>query len=783
MRSNRFALWAVLGVTAAAIAYDVVAFDLTNDITSFMPPGERRELVRISSALSRSDLSRTMVLTVGADGDDAAEEARRRLVAHLEADPAVESVHSEIDDETEQAFYDVYFPRRLSFVVDDPAEAEAKLSDEGLRASVRDLKSALAGAGSSFVSRLAPEDPLLAFPQLLERLAPRGVGSVRAAGGRLVTADGERFVVIVTTGPSAFDTAAQGPYLERLDAARGAIAGKVGQDARIEMSGAHLYAVESERSIRSDVQRISIASVVAIVLLYSLLFRSLRPPVAGIAPIGIGFAVALAVVLGTSGRVHGVTLAFGSALIGVAIDYATHFYSHLFLSPTHEGPEATMRRVWPGVAVGAVTTVVGLAALAVSPFGAIREIGVFAAVGVLGAMVAARFVLPSLSRAATAPEATRRLASTLARGTFALTRPRWLVGLALATVALCAVGLPRFGWVDDVTALTSVPADVRAESRRVQDRIGRSQGGRYVVAVGDTVQEALHRNDAAARRLEEARAAGDLEGFQSIARLLPSEATQRARREAVEQSPELWPRFRRILEEEGFRPDLFRPFAEALEGPAPDPLRLEDLRDGPLGPMVSPLVVTLDEQVAVLTPVEGVASAERLDAQLAGVRGAHYLDQEALLEEAYGRLRRSTLWLIGLGLLLVAGALLWRYRHLPTSLAVFLPAAAAATAAVAAQGLAGGHGNLMTVVGVLLVLSMGVDYGVFVAEARRTDHPLDAPVLSLGLGALTTSFSFGALAVSSNEALAAIGATAALGVLFAAVLVPAFAAAAAGRRA
>lgn len=783
MRSNRVALWAVLGVTAAAIAYDVAAFEITNDITSFMPPGEERELGRISSALSRSDLSRTMVLTVGADEGAAAEEARRRLVAHLEADPAVESVHSEIDDATEQAFYDLYFPRRLSFVVDDPAEAEAKLSDEGLRESVRALKDALAGAGSPLVSRLAPEDPLLAFPDLLERLAPRGAGSVQADGGRLVTPDGEHFVVVATTGASAFDASVQGPFLERLEAAREAIAGDVGANARIEVTGAHLYAVESERSIRSDVQRISIASVVAIVLLYLLLFRSLRPPLAGIAPIGIGFAVALAVVLAASGRVHGVTLAFGSALIGVAIDYATHFYSHLFLSPTGEGPEATMRRVWPGVAVGAVTTVVGLAALAVSPFAAIREIGVFAAVGVLGAMVAARFVLPFLSRAATAPDATRRLAATLGRSAFALTRPRWLGALAVATVALCAVGLPRFGWVDDVTALTSVPTEVRAEARRVQERIGRSHGGRYVVAVGDTVQEALHQNDAVARRLEDARAAGDLEGFRSVARLLPSEATQRARRKAVEQAPELWPRLRRILEEEGFRPELFQPFAEALRGAAPEPLQLQDLRDSPLGSMVSPLVVTLDEQVAVLTPVEGVASAERLDAQLAGLAGAHYLDQEALLEEAYGRLRRSTLWLIGLGLLLVMGALLWRYRHLPTAFAVFLPAAAAATAAVAAQGLAGGHGNLMTVVGVLLVLSMGVDYGVFVAEARRTDHPLDAPVLSLVLGALTTSFSFGALAVSSNEALAAIGATAALGVLFAAVLVPAFAAAAAGRRA
>jgi predicted exporter len=781
MRLRHAPLWAVVAVAAAAATYDVAAFEVTHDITSFLPAGEKRELMRVSSALSRSDLSRTMVLTVGAGEAGAAEEARRLLVAHLASDPAVESVHSEIDDTIQRVFYDLYFPRRMAFLVDDPADASAHLSDDALRDRVRALKDALAGATSPFISRIAPNDPLLAFPDLLERLTPRGAGAVRAEGGRLVTADGGHFVVVATTRASAFDASAQGPFLDRLRKARRAIEERTGRGARIEMTGAHPYAVASERSIRTDVQRISTASVVAIVLLFLLAFRSLRPPTVGLLPIGIGFAVALAVLLATTGRVHGVTLAFGAALIGVGIDYATHFYSHLFLSPKDEDTAATMRGVWPGVAMGAITTVVGVASLALSPFGPMREIGLFATVGVLAAMIAARFVLPPLSRPATAPPATHRLAARMARGTAALARPRRLGLLALGTLALCAVGVPRFGWVDDVTALTSVPDEVRAEAERVQARIGRPRGGRFVVVVGDTRQQALQRNDHTARLLEDARSAGEIDGFQGISRLLPSEETQRARARAVREAPHLWERLRGILEDEGFRPALFEPFAEALEAPDPEPLRFEDLEDGPLRPMVAPLLVDLNGEVAAITPVTGVEAPERLEARLGAVAGAHYFDQDALLEEAYGSLRQSTLWLIGLGLLLVMAALLLRYRHLPTALAVFAPAALAVVAAVAVQGLWGGAGNLMTVVAILLVLSMGVDYGVFVAEAVRHGRPLDAPVLSLSLGALTTGLSFGALAASSNAALAAIGTTTALGVLFAAVLVPPCAAAASGR--
>jgi predicted exporter len=771
-------LWAVLVVTAAAVAYDVTAFEVTHDITAFVPPGEDRALLRIGSALGQSDLSRTMVLTVGADDMDAAEAARGALVGHLRDDPAIAWVQSTIDQALQEAFHAHYFPRRLAFLLEDARAARAELSDEALRARVRELRGALAGAASPFVSRVAPADPLLTFPALLERLAPRGAGAVRAEGGRLVTADGAHFVVVTATEASAFDASVQGPFLDRLAAARQRITEAVGRGARIEMTGAHPYAVASERTIRSDLERISVASIAAILLLFLLLFRSLRPPVVGLLPIGVGFAVALAVLLLTRGRVHGITLAFGAALIGVGIDYATHFYSHLFLSPATEPTGHTMRRVWPGMALGAVTTVVGVAALALSPFAPMREIGLFAAVGVLGAMVAARFVLPALSRPAGAPATTRRLAGALGRAHEVLARPRYIaLGAALA-VGLCAVGLPRFGWIDDVSALTSVPDGVRAESERVQARLGRPHGGRFVVTVGATREEALQRNDRAARVLTQAREAGELEGFQGLAHLLPSAHTQRARDRAVREA-NVWERLAPILADEGFRPDQFAPFVEALEAEPPAPLRFEDLEGGPLHPMVAPLLVRLDDGMAVVTPVTGVRNPDALAQRLAALDDTHYLDQEALLEDTYGGLRQSTLWLIGLGLLLVLATLMLRYRHLRTALAVFAPAALAVAAAIALQGLFGGAGNLMTVVAILLVLSMGVDYGVFVAEAARAGHPLDAPILSLTLGALTTGLSFGALALSSNPALSAIGATTALGVLLAAVLVPPWAAAAA----
>ncbi|HVZ33785.1 MAG TPA: hypothetical protein VG963_15240, partial [Polyangiaceae bacterium] len=67
---------------------------------------------------------------------------------------------------------------------------------------------------------------------------------------------------------------------------------------------------------------------------------------------------------------------------------------------------------------------------------------------------------------------------------------------------------------------------------------------------------------------------------------------------------------------------------------------------------------------------------------------------------------------------------------------------------------------------VLLVLSMGVDYGIYVLESK---HSVEEGATTLGgvlLAALTTVLSFGLLGLSANPALAAIGATVGYGMVF-----------------
>jgi predicted exporter len=177
--------------------------------------------------------------------------------------------------------------------------------------------------------------------------------------------------------------------------------------------------------------------------------------------------------------------------------------------------------------------------------------------------------------------------------------------------------------------------------------------------------------------------------------------------------------------------------------------------------------------VALVTTLGGVRDLATISARLGDIPGVFVLDQRAFLQDAYGRIRTRTLEMIGVGLIVVFLIVHLRYRRVRLSLAASLPAVLAVATTLALLAIRGTPLNLMHLVGVLMVLSMGADYAIFVVESR--DHPeeLGATLVSLVVAMLSTVLSFGLLGMSANPALAALGITAGLGTLLSVVFAPA----------
>jgi predicted exporter len=236
--------------------------------------------------------------------------------------------------------------------------------------------------------------------------------------------------------------------------------------------------------------------------------------------------------------------------------------------------------------------------------------------------------------------------------------------------------------------------------------------------------------------------------------------------------PDLAARVDAAFAAEGFRPGSFGAFERALATPGPAPLTLADVQASPLGELVRPYSFPLGERVAVVSYLQALRDPKAVRAAVASRDDVYVLDQRTFISDIYAEFRASTLRQLGVGALLVLALLALRYRAWRPTLAAFLPSALVALLVLAGFALTGVRTNLMHVMSLVMVMGMGVDYGVFLVDSARARGDVGATMLSLLMSCLTTALVFGTLALSSQPALRAIGLTTGIGILLSYALAP-----------
>jgi predicted exporter len=770
-----------LAALSALSAFVITHWSITTDITAFLPDEEASDELALSRLLADSPLSRTMVITIGAPDRETARAAGLSFEEALQKDPQAMAALAQLrggpPEGLDRALYELYHPRRLGFLAPDPEQARARLQPEALRAAARHLRMQLENPISPLLGRLAPSDPLLILPALFDGLEGAAGSELTLDDGRFTTRDGRHAVLMLTTQASAFDSAAQVPLLSAIARAFEGVDAAHGGVLELDQSGVNRFAVRSERTIKGDIQRVSVLSVAGLSLLVLLLFRSARLLVLAAIPVSSGVLAGMAACLAAFGRVHGVTLAFGASLLGVAIDYVVHLYCHHAVAPDVDGPRGTLRAIRSALITGAGTTLIGFAALLAADLGGLGEVALFSSVGISVALLVTLFVLPALLPAQAKPVALRaRLVLHLSRALAGLRTQSRLLWLTPAVALLLSVfGLFGVRLDADFMSMERLDPELVAEDARVRARVARFDGQRFALAVGDDEDAALKANDALARTLDRARAQGVLGGYRSASALLPSASTQRAVAAAVRNEPELEQHFAVAFEAEGFRSEAFAPFFEALRQPPSEPLRFDMLASSPLGSLVSPFRLEVQGRTAFVTFLHDVRDSVALRTLVEQVPGAHFVAQGEQMRKTHDRYQRRALWTLGVGLLAVLCTLYLRYRNVGQTAAAFVPSVLAAGVTLAALNLAGHGLNLVVLTALLMVVSMGVDYGVFLVDAdasKDRDKHEAAALLSISVAALSTVLGFGLLAASEHPLLFSIGLTASVGMVACVVLAP-----------
>jgi predicted exporter len=769
----RAALLLALAMAAMA-AYSLPRIRFSTDIASFLPDAEGDEQAVLSRMLRDTELSRTMILAVAGPDEAAAVSGGRALADALRGHPALAWLRSGPDPELPRRVYELYFPRRLLFLSDQPErELPERLSDAGLREEARRLKRELALPAGSLLAEVAPADPLGAFRALLERF--RGAQStLRVAEGQFVAGDGRHAILFLATRASGFDTAVQAPLLRDVRAAFERIDADHGGSLELRQSGLARYVVAGETRARGDAAAIAGLSFVGVGAILLLALRS--PGSLGLTLLPGVFGILAAATLGNLvyGRLDGITLAFGTTLLGLTIDYPIHLLNHHAMSPLHEDARAVARRIFPSLGLAAATTMASYAGLAFTSLPGFRQIAFFSVAGVAATLTFTLLVIPVfLPDARRLPPASRRVAAGLAGAVLSLEPRRGLLaGLGIGLAAASFAALPTLRWQDELSALSAPDPVVVAEDQEVRALVSPFDSGRFAISVAESPDAAVAQNDRVHEALRAAAERGALAGIRSLHDFIWSVELQERNWRALAAIPDLAGRVERAFAAEGFRSEAFAPFREALAAPAPPPLTLAELRASELGALVGPMVLDFGDRTGVVTLLRGLRDPEAVERALAGIPGVRLFDQQGFVTGIYREFRDATVRQMVLGSALVFAVLWLRYRRFRPAFAAFLPSTLVSVAMLGALGVFGIEANLLHAMSLVLVTGQGSDYGIFVVDSADRTRDFRATMLSLVVSCLTTLFAYGSLALSAEPALRTIGATTGLGILFCLVLSP-----------
>jgi predicted exporter len=419
--------------------------------------------------------------------------------------------------------------------------------------------------------------------------------------------------------------------------------------------------------------------------------------------------------------------------------------------------------VAPSLVLGALTTIIGFIGIAASGLMGLRQMAVFAMIAIIASMAATCWIVPVWMPATYRPPRTLALVN---RAVLALlvrvTRRRWRHHwrwLALGAAAIAIVlGARAAEFSDNVNMLVSDRGTHVTDDRAVRSRLGQ-QASSFAVVTAASDDALLTAIGAITTELERARAAGTLTSFVPLDRLLPSSAEQTARFAAARDAA---PQIRQIMAELDFVPEQFSALWDALAVPAPRLLTLADVRRSPLAPLLTAWVPAQSTPVALI-PLVGVTDLAALRAQ---VPSATIIAPTETIVELFRGVRIRTVIASLIGFAAIFLLLLARYRSARKAMIALTPAILACLATVGTLVAAGMPLNILHVMSLLLVVSLGVDFGIFFIDTTDTLEESARTMVSIITASITTILSFGLLGLSDSPGLAALGITVTLGVTY-----------------
>lgn len=725
------------------------------DLRLFLPNPVTDEQRLLLDEIGEGPASRVLVIALaGADTAELAD-VSRALVESLQESPSFRVVTN--GEVSLDAVPDELLPYRFLL---SPTLDTQPLDEQYLHAELQTRARDLASPAGAFLEPWLPRDPTLELLKLLQRWQP--MQEPHREFDVWFDRAGQRALLLAITQAPAFDPDRQRLAIGELEQALKEVAGE--RNVTMTVSGAGKFSVLMEARTRGQAQAFGTAATVGMILLLLIAYRSPGSIVLSILPLASAGVAGMTAVSAIFGTVHGITLAFGFTLIGVAQDYPLHLLSHR--SPDRE-PVAIARGLWPTLATGVASTCIAYLTFLFSGVTGLAQLACFTVVALAVAGATTRFALPALMDRTSRDFGKSPFLGRLSDRIAALPRMRW-TALALAATAIAAVTLaPQAFWENDLSRLTPVPRELLLTDQQLRAELGTADARYLLVVSAPDAEEALRKLETLEPSLQELVSSGVIGGFDHAARYVPSAQTQQRRQQRLPDTNALREAVQRAQSGTPFRAGVFEPFVQDVEqARAVQPITVETVRSSPLGASVDMLLTQRSGGVTALVTLSSVNDIAPLQAFAQKSGDVRLLDIKLASEELVAAQRTRILWSLAAAAVLLIAVVAFALRSRSRALRVLAPMALTTLLVLAVLRVSGVSLNLFHLIALVLAAGLGLDYALFFEHAAAQRDEQRRTLHAVLVCSLSTLMVFALLGLSDIPVLRAIGVTVTLGVIF-----------------
>jgi 1-acyl-sn-glycerol-3-phosphate acyltransferase len=763
---RKLTIFGIVIVLFVICIYFASKIKLEEDITGFMP--DTPETERTNFVLRNISVNDKIIVKLSVtdssmlDAQDYLIAWADTLVDSLKDNPGegfIKEIFYMVDDSKIAETYDFVLRNLPLFLEeDDYLRLDLLLNPDGIQSTLEQNKMDLVSPMGFIYKKYLIADPFHISNRVFTEMRLNAVDSLYSVyNGYIFSKDNRNLLIFITSAHSVGETGKNEMLANALEYNIKKIKERSWGKIAVTSFGAAIVGVTNASQIKKDSYISTTISIVLIVLLLGVFFKSKRSLLLILVPVAFGVVFSLALLFFIKGTISAIAIGAGSAILGIAINYTLHFLIHY----KHIGSvERTIKDLVSPLLVGSVTTIGAFLSLLFVSAGALRDFGLFAALALSGTILFVLVFMPHFVQGTSSTSSHYHVFFDRI-SEIGFDNNKWVIlGIVMLTVVFGFFS-GRLTFESDMNKISYMTSEQKKAFNELSSFTNLSQKSIIHVSEGCNINEALRNYEVAKIKIDRLVEIRNINSVSGVGDMLMSDSLQIQK---INRWNEFWLNKKQAIRETfenksvkmGFKENSFDTFLCSIDRKYSVKSSDELLE---MAGFASAYIINKPNRIYILTLLYVAPDNEEVVKRtLSSQPGTFVFDRASITKLTIGVLSNDFNFVLLVCALIVLVFLTLSFGRFELSMLTFIPMVIGWIWILGLMAIFDLKFNIVNIILATFIFGLGDDYSIFIMEGSITEHAYKRKILhsyklAVMLSALTMFIGLGSLIFAKHPAM------------------------------